>query len=208
MLIKLLVLCFLFFSCQHGSVSKDNKLWLIESKAQITDKFKDTNNSVSIEIFLQESEAIRMEITALLGYQVGSLLMTPQQLKYAVHPQKIFVSGAMTGKTIKPLFKQEVDPSILWSIIHNDSLSKHGFACQQTTAQLLSCKNASAKVEIEQKGDLDTKGNSVNHQKKVTLENSKLKMIWVFKSKEPYMGSRNETFVLLPPQEYKLFNIK
>lgn len=208
MLIKLCILCFLFFSCQHGVVMNTEQQWIIESKAQITDKLKDENNSVTIEIFLQENKAIRMEISALLGYQVGSLLMTPQQLRYAIHPQKVFITGSMTGKTIKPLFKQEVDPYILWSIVHNESLVQRGFSCKQLSASLQSCKNSLAKVEIEQKGDLNLEGLSMSHQKKVTLENSKLKMIWVFKSKEPHLGSRNETFVLSAPQEYKLFNIK
>lgn len=183
-------------------------IWNIDSKAQITDKTKDSTNSVSLDIFLKRNESIRMEVTATLGYQVGSLLMNRTQLQYAIHPQKYFIQGPFAARTLKPLFKQEIDPLILWSIIHDESLQKRGFQCSMAGTLIENCKNDMATVQIEQRGELGANGRSVDGQKKVTLENNSLKMVWIFKSREPSQASQNETFVLVRPKEYKLITIK
>ena len=186
----------------------------ISTKAQITDKTNTTNttnttmNSVSIDIFLKRNETIRLEVSALLGYPVGSLLMTRSLLQCAVHPQKYFIQGPFASRTLKPLFKQDIDPLILWSVIHAEDLKTHGFQCDKLTLNIEICRNPQFTVEIEQRGQLNSEGLSVRGQKKITLENNNIKMIWVFKSQEVLNVSQSETFVLQRPKEYKLITIK
>ena len=180
----------------------------LSTKAQITDKINETTNNVAIDIFLKQNEAIRLEVTAVLGYEVGSLLMTRSTLQYAVHPQKYFIQGPLAGRTLKPLFKQEIDPVILWSLIHSENLKARGFVCRKSGTVTELCKNSVATVEIEQRGELGIDGLSVDGQKKVTIENSNIKFIWVFKSHQVVTKSQNETFVLTRPKEYKLLTIK
>lgn len=207
----LLSLSYCIFSCQTkptASLADGSVIWNIDSKAQITDKVKDSTNSVSLDIFLKKNEAIRLEISATLGYQVGSLLMNRSSLQYAIHPQKYFIQGPFAGRTLKPLFKQEVDPLILWSIIHDESLQKRGFQCAPAGTLIENCKNEFATVQIEQRGEIGANGRSVDGQKKITLENENIKMVWIFKSREASDVSQNETFVLVRPKEYKLITIK
>lgn len=207
----LLTLSYFIFACQtQPTVSSvdGSVIWNIDTKAQITDKAKDSTNSVSLDIFLKKNEAIRLEISATLGYQVGSLLMTRSSLQYAIHPQKYFIQGPFAGRTLKPLFKQEIDPLILWSIIHDESLQKRGFQCSSAGTLIENCKNEFATVQIEQRGELGPNGRSVDGQKKITLENDHIKMVWIFKSREASDVSQNETFVLVRPKEYKLITIK
>lgn len=207
----LINVCGVIFSCQTKPISGyagGVSVWNITSKAQITDKVKDSTNSVSLDIFLKKNEAIRMEVSATLGYQVGSLLMTRSSLQYAIHPQKYFIQGPIAGRTLKPLFKQEIDPLILWSIIHDESLQKRGFQCTLAGILIENCKNELATVQIEQRGEIGASGRSVDGQKKVTLENQTIKMVWIFKSREASDVSQNETFVLVKPKEYKLITIK
>ena len=200
----------LLTGCVSNSISSavGDDSFIFSTKAQITDKTQDTTNNVSIDIFLKKNTAFRLEVTALLGYQVGSLLMTRSSLQYAVHPQKIFVHGPMAGRTLKPLFKQEIEPQILWSLINDDDLNLRGFKCIKPQASMQICKSSQADLEIEQRGDLDNHGISKEGLKKITLENKNLKMIWIFKSKQLLSSSQNETFVLNRPKEYKLIAIK
>jgi hypothetical protein len=207
----LLSLSYFIFSCQTKptvSPADGSVIWNIDSKAQITDKVKDSTSSVSLDIFLKKNESIRIEVTATLGYQVGSLLMTRSSLQYAIHPQKYFIQGPFAGRTLKPLFKQEIDPLILWSIIHDESLQKRGFQCVPAGTLIENCKNEFATVQIEQRGELGPNGRSADGQKKITLENGHIKMVWIFKSREASDVSQNETFVLVRPKEYKLITIK
>jgi hypothetical protein len=214
MIKNLFLICFgfLIFSCQTKPVgNQDSKsvIWNLDTKAQITDKTNQSTNNVSIDIFLKKNEMIRMEVTALMGYDVGSLLMTRSALQYAVHPQKLFIQGPLAGRTLKPLFKQEIDPVILWSLVHNQSLKSRGFQCSATATLIEVCKNNLATVEIEQRGEIGSDGKSSDGQKKVTLENSNIKMIWIFKSIQMApKAPQNETFVLNRPKEYKLITIK
>jgi hypothetical protein len=214
MIKNLFIVCaiFLVLGCETSKViSGDAALavYFLSTKAQINDKTSDSSNGVTIDIFLKKNEAIRLEISALLGFQVGSLLMTRTNLQYAVHPQKYFIQGPLAGRTLKPLFKQEIDPQILWSLIHNESLKQRGFQCRKLDSGTELCKNSQATVEIEQRGEIGPGGLSTDGQKKVTLENAKLKMIWIFKSIEALSrDSQNETFVLARPKEYKLITIK
>ena len=201
-------LIFLNGCTQKEVVRSGERVWHISSKAQINDKTKDSSNNVTIDIFLKEQQAFRLEVTATLGYQVGSLLMTKNYIKYAIHPNKYFIQGPAEARTIKPLFKQEIDPRILWSVIHDQDLSMHGFKCSRKEASVQVCKNNLGLVEVEQRGDLDEQGQSKDHQKKVTIENNNIKMIWIFKSQEILQEYQNETFVLNSPKEYKLITIK
>jgi hypothetical protein len=213
-MIKKLFLIFNFsilLSCGSGSVKTDSmsEVLSLSTKAQITDKISATTNSVNIDIFLKKNTAIRMEVTALLGYEVGSLLMTRSDLQYAVHPDKYFVQGPLVGRTLKPLFKQEIEPQVLWSLIQGESLRSRGFRCQQQKAAHIEiCKNVLATVEVEQRGELGPDGASTDGQKKVTIENSRIKFIWIFKSQETLSEYQNETFVLERPKGYKLLTIK
>ncbi len=208
----LICLSFLIFSCQTaptGTVDVKSALWNLDTKAQITDKTNQTTNNVTIDIFLKKNEMIRMEVTAIMGYEVGSLLMTRSSLQYAVHPQKYFIQGPLAGRTLKPLFKQEIDPVILWSLIHNQSLKLRGFQCSAAATLIEVCKNNLVTVEIEQRGEIGSDGQSIDGQKKVTLENNNIKMVWIFKSIQlSSKASQNETFVLVKPKEYKLITIK
>ncbi len=214
MIKNLFLICigFLMFSCQIApttSVDAKSAIWNLDTKAQITDKTNQTTNNVNIDIFLKKNEMIRMEVTAVLGYEVGSLLMTRSGLQYAVHPQKLFIQGPLAGRTLKPLFKQEIDPVILWSLIHNQSLKLRGFQCSTAATLVEICKNNLATVEIEQRGEIGSDGQSTDGQKKVTLENNNIKMVWIFKSIQmAAKASQNETFVLVKPKEYKLITIK
>lgn len=213
-MIKKLFICsglFFVLSCQTkptGSLGSMSPVWNLATKAQITDKVKQSTHNVTIDVFLKKNELIRLEVTGLMGYQLGSLLMSRTNLQYAIHPQKYFIQGSMVGRTLKPLFKQEIDPKILWSIIHGESLQARGFECMQSSPTSEICKNDLATVEIEQRGELDANRLSLDGQKKVTLENSNLKMVWIFKSSEVLKDSQNETFVLVKPKEYRLITIK
>ncbi len=206
----LLIVCSLITACGSSPLlsSSGGDTFQFNTKAQITDKTQDTTNNVTIDIFLKKNIAFRLEVTALLGYEVGSLLMSRTNLQYAVHPQKIFVQGPLAGRTLKPLFKQDIEPQILWSLIHGDELSTRGFKCINPQTSLQICKNNMSTVEIEQRGDLDSSGKSIDGLKKITLENTNLKMVWIFKSKQALLAPQNETFVLNRPKEYKLITIK
>lgn len=179
----------------------------VESKALIEDKAKNTSNSASIDLFFLQDDVIRMEVTALLGYRLGSLVMNQQKVSYALHPQKAFVEGPFAARTMKPLFRQDLDPRLIWAVVFDRDLKTFGFSCN-TVAKTETCTGASGaiagvSVTTQQMGETET-----GALKKITIENANLKFVWLYKAIRKHNKSYNETFVLNKPEEYRLITIK
>lgn len=178
----------------------------VDSKALIEDKIKNSSNSASIDLFYLQDNVIRMEVTALLGYRLGSLVMNSQKVAYALHPQKAFVEGPFAARTMKPLFRQDLDPRLIWAVVFDRDLKNFGFNCN-TVAKTQNCVGTGTtegvSVTLQQMGDTET-----GSLKKITIENAKLKFVWLYKAIRKHNKSYNETFVLNKPEEYRLITIK
>ena len=181
---------------------KASEIVHVESKALLEDKTKSESNTVSIDLFYQSNAALRLEVSAVLGIQLGSIVMLPNQLSYALHQQKVFVTGPLISKTLKPLFKQDLDPKIIWSLVFDKDLSIYGFKCKKSEQQL-DCIGLENGIQT-----VVTKENKSNGLKKMTIENSLFKFVWIYKSIKKHNVSYNETFVLKKPEEYRLITIK
>lgn len=178
----------------------------VESKALIEDKTKNSSNSASIDLFYLQDDVIRMEVTALLGYRLGSLVMNSQKVAYALHPQKAYVEGPFAARTMKPLFRQDLDPRLIWAVVFDRDLKSFGFSCT-SVAKTQTCLGTGAtegvSVTIQQVGESET-----GPLKKITIENAKLKFVWLYKAIKKHNKSYNETFVLNKPEDYRLITIK
>lgn len=179
----------------------------VESKALIEDKTKNSSNSASIDLFYLQDDVIRMEVTALLGYRLGSLVMNPQKVSYALHPQKAFVEGPFAARTMRPLFRQDLDPKLIWAVVFDRDLRSFGFTCSDVVSRASTCQGSGATqgvtVTVQQVGEKPNSG-----LKKITIENANLKFVWLYKAIRKHNKSYNETFVLNKPEEYRLITIK
>ncbi len=170
-----------------------------DTKALIEDKKKSSSHSVTMDVFYTTNGVIRIEVEAVLGYRLGSLLMNKNQIQYILYPQKTFVQGPFASKTLKPLFKNEIDPLWIKAAILGTDLTMLGFDCSQKNPELKVCQSDLASVSVETKK---------TPLKKIIIENEQMKFIWVFKSIQRHKKSYNETFVLVKPEEYRLITIK
>lgn len=196
-----------------GCASKQEKMQTgdihyVEGKALIEDKTKNSSNSASIDLFFVPNEVIRMEVTALLGYRLGSLVMNQQKISYALHPQKLFVEGPFIARTMKPLFRQDLDPKLIWSVVFDRDLRGYGFTCVEASLRTIVCTGAGATegvtVTVQQLGE----ATGSLALKKITIENPSLKFVWLYKVIKKHNKSYNETFVLNKPEDYRLITIK
>lgn len=197
----------LSWGCAGKIKKSDHDIKFINSKALIEDKVKKTSHTATIDLFyLQDQQIVRMEVSAVLGYRLGSLVMNKESVRYAVHPQKIFVEGPKIPRTMRPLFRQDLNPLIISAVVLDQDLQNFDFKCslQQGTRQ---CDGVGPMQGISvsiQEMAKTTKGPI----KKITIDSVKMKLVWVFKSIQPYNRSYNETFVLNQPENYRLITIK
>lgn len=209
---KFLATISVLFIVLSGCVSTPEKILTgdiqhIESKALIEDKTKSSSNSASIDLFYLQDKVLRMEVTALLGYHLGSLVMNSQNVSYALHPQKAFVEGPFIARTMRPLFRQDLDPKLIWAVVFDRDLKNFGFNCQIENKTQTCSGNAlttqGVTVTLQKMGD-----NPAIQLKKITIENEKLKFVWLYKAIKKHNKSYNETFVLNKPEHYRLITIK
>lgn len=186
-----------------GPGSVFGKTILIETKAQIKDLKKDESHNVKIEIILLNQQAIRMEISALFGFPIASIIMTPRLIQYALHTSKEYVEGPFSAKTLYPIFKQNIDPRILWNVIHNRSPDSSDLKCFKDSAlRPIYCKGLFG-IRVDWAYDANDK-----LKKRIEIKNPQFEMIWVFKGQSPLDSAQNETFVLKKPDGYQEIRLK
>lgn len=211
--IQFVIFGLLFSGCVSQTVKTptEDALWRWDTKAQITDKVKSDSHTVSIEIYSYRKQNYRMEISATLGYSVGSVTMNTSGerngVEYILYPQKSFIRGPMGPKAFRPLFKQDLDPRLLVDLIEDRALKKYDFLCGRQTEQVIKCTNDDFELLLERPPQGDD-----SYIKKFTIDSKTFRMVWVFKSREFNNGPSNETlaktFVLERPEGFKQVDIK
>ena len=178
---------------------------LIETKIQTKDVKKSETHTANLEIILLPNQAIRMEVSALFGYRIASVVMTPQKIQYALHTSKSYVDGPFSARTLYPVFKQNVDPRLLWRIVHGQNPEGADLKCvKDSNGRPVSCvSSAVANLPTTVTWAYEDEG-----KKRIEIKNQQFEMIWVFKSQAPFETLQNETFVLKKPEEYKEITLK
>ena len=175
---------------------------LIESKVQIKDLKRQESHNAKVEIILAKNQILRMEVSALFGIPLATLVMSPTKIQYALHTTKEYAEGTFTAQTLHHVFKQDIDPRILWNVIHNRNPEAVNLKCvKDIQLRPLSCMGPSdLKVTWSYEAD--------PAQRRVDMRSPQFEMIWVFKGQSPFTASQNETFVLNKPDGYQEIRLK
>lgn len=191
----------LLFSCgsEPVQVVPASTPLLIDTKAQV--KNGTDSNNVKIEIALAPNKMIRMEVTALLGYRVASVLLTPQKIQYAIHTNQTYGEGNFSARTMYPIFKQHIDPRIIWRVINNQNPQSQDLVCQTDDQQRpVHCngpQSSTVKWTYEEPP-----------VRRIEIKSGKFEMNWIFKEQRVLADSQTETFVLKKPEGYKEIQLK
>jgi hypothetical protein len=170
-----------------------------DTKAQI--KSNNDTNTVKIQIALLPNKAMRMEVTATLGVSIATVLVTPANIRIALHNSREFITGPLNEKTLYPVFRQNVSPRVLWKIVHDQNPAWANLKCElNQLGKPVSCTGVD--------------GTTVSYtyetaiQRRILIKNNKFEMDWIFKDQMQLPAYQNETFVLKKPEFYKEIVIK
>lgn len=205
---RLLILVLILQGCSSapvkpGGVGSPMPI-LIETKIQTKDIKKSDTHTANLEIIVLNNQAIRMEVTALFGYRIASVVMTPQKIQYALHTSKDYVQGPFSARTLFPIFKQNIDPRLLWKIIHGQNPESADLKCNKDSlARPVSCLSSVGALATTVTWSYEEE-----NKKRIEIKNQNFEMIWVFKKQSPLETFQNETFVLKKPEDYKEIILK
>ena len=139
----------------------------------------------------------------MLGVPVASIVMTPKMIQYALHTTKQFADGPFSSRTLYPVFKQNIDPRILWNVIHNRTPEAADISCtKDAAARPIQC-SAANNIVVNWTYDATDRA-----QKRIEIKSPQFEMIWVFKTQSAFKLTQNETFVLKKPDDYQEIRLK
>lgn len=195
-------LTFLTVSCVTKPVKEgpyEQAQW--ETKALIKNLKQNKNQSLSIDVYAVKNQSLRLEISALMGFQVASVVVNPSEISYINFPQKTFYSGSNTEAAISRVLNLSLHPMNLARIAFDEPLSGTGWKCSLDTLGLISqCDNLQKNINVKW---LDRN----NGKKKVVITAPQLEMQWHFEAPQTEVQFKEGLFTLKQPTGFKAIQI-
>ncbi|UYL10369.1 hypothetical protein B9G69_007220 [Bdellovibrio sp. SKB1291214] len=173
-----------------------------DTKAMIRDMKENKTQTVSIDLMAVKNQRVRLDVTAMMGFNVASLVMSPKEIAYAIYPKKEFYYGKNSEKSIERIMGLSLHPMNLANIAFEEPVRGPGWICEQDNLKVLSkCENRQRSIRVEWK-DRTPEG-----QKKVVITAPQLEMQWLFKPPQTEVQFKAETFTLKQPDGFKAIQI-
>jgi hypothetical protein len=178
-----------------------NAKW--ETKAVIRDLKANKSHSLDIDILGNYPKNFRMEVSALMGVQVASLVLSGDEVRYVIYQQKKFYQGKASESSFLPLMNIPLHPVNFMSIAYDTPLRGAGWLCTRGADKMLSeCHQDERGIKV-QWSDRTPEG-----QKKVLINGPTFEMRWLFRPPQTEVQFKDETFRLEPPAEFKTIQLK
>lgn len=172
-----------------------------ETKALIKDMKQNKTQSLNIDIYAIKNERARFEISALLGYQVASLVMSPTDISYAIYPQKSFFYGRNSDRAFRRVIDLPLHPMNLTNIAFDEPIRGAGWVCKLGADGFLAeCENSSRQLKAVWSDRKEGK-------KKVVLTGPQFEMQWQFSAPRTEVEFKEGLFTLRQPSGFKAIQI-
>lgn len=182
-----------------GGLPWESGQW--ETRAYIKNLKENKNHSVDIDIFATKNNRARFEITALLGIQVASVVVSPQDISYIIYSEKSFYHGRNSGHFLEKSLGLPLNIMNLINIAFEQPIYGSDWKCTKKTGGLIDkCENISH-------GSTITWKDRSEGQKVVLITAPQFEMVWKFKSLKTEVQFKNEIFNLKQPEGFKAIQI-
>ncbi|WII70775.1 hypothetical protein QJS83_09915 [Bdellovibrio sp. 22V] len=172
-----------------------------ETKALIRDQKENKTQSLNIDIYAIKNERARLEITAIMGYQVASLVMSPSEISYIIYPQKAFFYGRNSERAFSRMIDLTLHPMNLANIAFDEPVRGPGWKCSlDTQGQISQCENLQRAIRVNWL-------NRSEGQKKVVITAPQFEMQWQFSAPQTEVQFKPELFTLKQPTGFKAIQI-
>lgn len=172
-----------------------------ETKALIKNQKENKNQSLNIDIYAIKNQRARFEISAILGFQVASLVMSPEEISFVLYPQKTFYYGRNSEKAFSRMIDLPLHPMNLTNIAFDEPVRGPGWKCFLDTMGLVSqCENTQRRILV-------TWSERNEGQKKVVISAPQFEMLWQFSAPQTEVQFKSEIFTLKQPSGFKTIQI-
>ena len=168
----------------------------------IRDLRQNKTQNLDIDIFAIKNDRARFEVTALLGFQVASLVMSASEIACAIYPEKKFYYGKNSEQALARLLNLPLHPMNLTYIAFDEPVRGPGWSCQKdsTTGLIANCTNMSRNITVEWK-------ERNQGEKKVVIRAPQFEMQWHFNAPQTEVQFKSDLFTLKQPEGFKAIQV-
>lgn len=200
---KLLIFLIILFSIscstmKKQSMSLDLKHW--DSKAVIKDLKNDKTHTVDIEVFKNGDQMLRLEISAMMGVSVASVVIHHEDIGYSLNRQSQFFKGKVAVDSFQYLMNIPLHPYALIAVIEQKNLKQFGWQCTLQNGVVDEC--------LFPKQNLTVKYLKIDPEKsKVQIYGPQFEMNWLLSRSTTKVQNLTELFRIKAPDGFKIIQI-
>lgn len=121
------------------------KTW--ESQAQIREVEKNKTQNVKIEVYASSANQTRLEVSAIMGYRVASVVMSPEKWGAAIYPQKKFYHGQKESMALQALLQIPLTSKDMMNVLMGRELGV-SWKCEGPRGAPSQCEKKDINVKI------------------------------------------------------------
>lgn len=172
-----------------------------ETKALVKNLRENRTQSLSIDIYAIKNSQIRLEISALMGFQVASFVMSPQDISYIIYSRKTYYYGHNSERAFGHVLDLPLHPMNLTNIAFDEPVQGPGWLCSFDTLGLPSqCENRQKEIRVAW-------SDRNQGQKKVIIAAPQFEMQWQFSAPKTEVQFKEDLFILKQPSGFKAIQI-
>ena len=161
---------------------------------------KDNKKHRSFILYLKANairdEKMRLDLTSSLGGHVASLVLTGNDLKYVLVPQKRYFEGSSRAESLRPVLSMPLDPRWLYDIFFDQPIRSPGWSCSSENTLVKDCQNPDLGLKVSWSERMGAKRTVV-----VDHEMGRLQMN--FQNWKPDLDRRANLFALETPSGFQ-----
>lgn len=172
-----------------------------ETKALVKNFRENKTQSLSIDVYAIKNSRVRMEVSALMGFQVASLVMSPQEISYVIYSRKTFYHGRNSEQAFKQILNLPLHPMNFANIAFDEPVQGPGWVCSFDTLGLPSqCDQSQKEIRV-------VWSDRINGQKKVVIAGPQFEMQIQFPPAKTEVQFKEDLFILKQPPGFKAIQI-
>lgn len=142
-------------------------------------------------------EKMRLDLTSSLGGHVASLVLSGDDLKYILVPQKRYFAGSSRPESLKPVLAMPLDPRWLYSIFFDQPIQGPSWSCSQDDRGVVKdCQNSELHMKVSWSERFGSK-------RTVVVEHELGRLQMNFQSWKPSLDQRANLFILDTPPTFQ-----
>ena len=170
----------------------------VSSKAKIVDVIKDETNYVGIDMVVVNERKYRAEISSQLGFHVATLVLADKKIQILLPIEKKFYHGSASPESLKTLLKSKMDPENLAQLMLQIPLT--GWSCRRENGVLAECQQKEKNKKVN--------WTKVEEEERVRYFDASMQFEILIKSREDLPAIQVDIFDLIPPADFKKYQIK